>query len=230
VPVNFFFYEAPTWLALPTFILIFVGLSWVVLLALRPWVKRAAAANPEWDRVLGYAMSSYGIFYGILLALIAVSVYENFQRVDAVVLDEVSSLGALYRAVSSYPGPIAGQLQEELRLYTVGVIEVDWPSMQQNIIPTVGSDRIDSLQATLFAFEPTTPGNTVVHSQAMGLFFDFLEDRRARLEETKLALPGLLWAVLAVGAVLNAVMISSSPATCVCTSSCRVSSRCSWRC
>lgn len=153
-------------------------------------------------------MSSYGIFYGILLALIAVSVYENFQRVDEVVLNEVSSLGALYRAFSSYPAPIAAELQEELRQYTQGVITVDWPAMQQNIIPTEGSTRIDALQGTLFAFEPTTAGNTAVHSQAMGLFFQFLEDRRARLEETKLALPSLLWAVLGVGAVLNALMIA----------------------
>ena len=57
---------------------------------MRPFVARAAATNPDWDRVLGYAMSSFGLFYGILLALIAVSVYENFQRVNAISLDEVS--------------------------------------------------------------------------------------------------------------------------------------------
>ena len=75
------------WVALPVFVLSFLALSWGVLFAVRPWVKRVARANEEWDRVLNYAMSSYGIFYGILLALIAVSVYENFQRVDVIVVD-----------------------------------------------------------------------------------------------------------------------------------------------
>lgn len=193
---------------MPSFIVLFLGLSWGVLLALRPWVRRFASANEEWDRVLNYAMSSYGIFYGILLALIAVSVYENFQRVDDVVLSEVSDLGALYRAVSAYPTPIATELQDELRLYTQGVITVDWPAMQENIIPTEGSVRIDALQNTLFAYEPVTAGDSAVHSQTIALFFDFLETRRARLEETTLALPALLWVVLGVGAVLNAVMIA----------------------
>ncbi len=85
--MDFFFSVGPLWLALPTFVVLYLVLSWAVLLAVRPWVTRVSSAHEEWDRVLGYAMQSYGIFYGILLALIAVSVYENFQRVSVVVLD-----------------------------------------------------------------------------------------------------------------------------------------------
>jgi hypothetical protein len=206
--VEFLFNHTPLWLALPVFVLSFLALSWGVLLAVRPWVKRAAAANEEWDRVLNYAMSSYGIFYGILLALIAVSVYENFQRVDAIVLDETSALAALYRGVSAYPDPFAADLQAQLREYTRGVIAVDWPLQIENVIPSEGNAGVDRIQSLLLAFEPQSNGQQALHNQTLSVFFDFLEARRARLDETKLALPPLLWALMTVGAALNALMIA----------------------
>ncbi len=52
-------------------------------------------------------MSLPRIFYGILLECIAVSVYENFQRVNGEVLDsEVSYLGTLYRDVGAFSGSV----------------------------------------------------------------------------------------------------------------------------
>ncbi len=206
--MDFFFYDGPIWIALPSFVLLFLLLSWAVLLAVRPWVKRVSADHEEWDRVLGYAMQSYGIFYGILLALIAVSVYENFQRVSGVVLDEVSALSTVYRAVAAYPSPLGAELQEQLRVYTQNVIAIDWPLQARNVIPDDGNDQVDSIQALMFAYEPTTGGQQALHQQTVGLFYDFVEARRSRLDETKLALPPLLWVLVAVGAILNALMLA----------------------
>ncbi len=198
----------PIWVTMPSFVLLFLGVSWGILLLVRPWVRRAAADHEEWDRVLGYAMSSYGVFYGILLALIAISVYENFERVDAVVLDQVSSLGALYRGMSGYPEPLALELQGHVRDYTLSVISEDWPLQQQGIIPSEGNARVDHIQSLLLAFEPTSVGQQTLHNQILSEYFDFLEARRARLDETDLALPGVMWVVLGIGAVINAVMLA----------------------
>ncbi len=201
-------YDLPLWLSLPTFVVIVVAASWAVLLAVRPWVRKVAESNEEWDRVLGYAMTSYGVFYGILLALIAVAVYENFQRVGAVVLDETASLGALYRGAAAFPQPEGDALTDLLRQYTLGVIREDWPLQQQDIIPSEGNDRVDRIESILLSFEPTTAGQQNLHNQTLSQFFDFVEARRARLDETKLALPPPLWIVLAIGAVLNALMLA----------------------
>ena len=206
--MDFFFSVGPLWLALPTFVVLYLVLSWAVLLAVRPWVTRVSSAHEEWDRVLGYAMQSYGIFYGILLALIAVSVYENFQRVSVVVLDEASALSTFYRAVSAYPAPLGEELQEQLRVYTQNVIALDWPLQSKDIIQAYGNVQVDSIQEMLLAYEPTSGGQQALHQQTVGLYFDFVESRRARLDETKLALPPLLWVLVAVGAILNALMLA----------------------
>ncbi len=202
------FYEWPVWISMPTFVLAYLAASWGVLLAVRPFVRRAASANEEWDRVLGYAMASYGVFYGILLALIAVSVYENFQRVHGIVLDEASALSTLYRAVSAYPDPTGTELKDLLAVYTQNVIAVDWPQQQAGAIPIEGNADVSAIQSILLAFEPTTGGQEALHNQTIAQFFDFVELRRDRLDETDLALPVLLWVLLGVGAVLNALMLA----------------------
>jgi hypothetical protein len=206
--VHWFFYDLPTWIAMPTFILVFLGLSWLLLLGVRPLVTRAAASTPDWDRVLGYAMSSFGLFYGILLALIAVSVYENFQRVNQVSLEEVSTIATLFRNFTAYEGAIGLDLQEQLEGYTLNVVNVDWPLQEAGIKPTTGDASVDAMQAVLFAYEPVTLADQTVHNQTLALFDRFVDVRRDRIDETDLSLPGLLWGVVAVGSFLNALMIS----------------------
>ena len=85
---------------------------------------------------------------------------------------------------------------------------MDWPLQGRDIIPAEGNAQVDSIQSILFAYEPSTSGGQALHNQTVGLFFDFVEARRARLDETKLALPPLLWVLVAVGAALNALMLA----------------------
>lgn len=203
------FYETPLWLALPLFVIFFVLVSWAILLLLRPWVQRASSANPrEWDRVLGYAISSYGVFYGITLALIAVSVYGNYRRVDAVVLNEASVLGSLYRDVSGFPSDVATELRDALRSYTRHVVEVDWPRQREGVIPIEGDADVMKIEGILFRYQPATASAQALFSQTIGTFNEFVRARRDRLNETVLALPALLWWLLAVGAVINAVLLA----------------------
>jgi hypothetical protein len=202
------FYDIPVGVSLSLFVVTFVGVSTLILLALRPWVGRMAQNEGEWDRVLGYAISSYGLFYGILLALVAVAVYQNFTQVHDAVLAETSSLAALYRDVSGFPRADAVVLQQELRDYVNTVITHDWPLQGHNIVPKDGTVAVTTFQQHLFAFEPTTLGQQALLSQTIGSFNDFVVARRARVDDTTLSLPSLLWGVLWVGAAINAVMLS----------------------
>ncbi len=202
------FYNLPVWLTLPVFVLLFVGLSCGLLLALRPWVKQVAVRTGEWDRVLGHAISMYGVFYGITLALVAVSVFQNFIRVDQVVQDEVAELAAFYRNISGFPDPLAGQLQDLLRSYTQNVITVDWPLQASGRLPIVGTAEVDQIQTLLFTFQPSTEAQSNLQGQAVEQFNAFVNARRYRINETQLALPSLLWALLWVGALINQILIS----------------------
>jgi hypothetical protein len=201
------FYNLPIWFSLPGFVLLFVGVSWGVLLALRPWVAQVGQ-DREWDRVMEPAIQMYGVFYGITLALVAVSVFQNFVRVDQVVQDEVATLAAFYRSVSGFDQPAAERLQEMLRTYTQNVIAVDWPLQASGQLATMGGREVDQIQVILYSYRPTTPAQEALQGSAIGQFNDFVSARRYRINESKLALPGLLWMLLWVGALINQILIS----------------------
>lgn len=200
-------YEIPMWVGLPLFIVFVVGGSWLILLGLRRWVRRASRGGGEWDRVLGYAVAVYGVFYGVTLALIASASYANFSDVDSIVLQESSSVAVLYRDASGFPDPQRDELQTLLTNYTTRVIDVEWPAQAQGTVPDETTTEVDSIENLLFSFEPKTEAQSNVQVETIDAFNQFVADRRARAAVTELALPSVLWIVLTVGAVLNAVLL-----------------------
>lgn len=202
------FYSWSTWISLPIFVILFLGGSWGILILVRPWVRKAASDRKEWDRVLGYSMSTYGLFYGILLALVAVAVYQNYSSVRDVVLAETSALAALYRDVSGFSNPASAHLQALLRSYTEHVITVDWPEQRAGVIPGEGTAQVTAFQKILFAYQPKGSGQQALYLQTVQSFNTFVSARRERINETTLAIPTLLWSVIWVGAIVNALLIS----------------------
>ncbi|WP_336630578.1 MULTISPECIES: bestrophin-like domain [unclassified Microbacterium] len=200
--------DAPLWLGLTVFCVAFVGLSCLILLALRRWVARMAHEGSEWDRVLSYAVGAYGVFYGVTLALIAAASYATYADVDQVALDESSSIAVLYRSAENVPEPQRTELREALIAYTTNVVEDDWPQQARLIEPVSGDADVTAIQQAITGFIPADPREINVQAQTLQSFDTFVGERRQRIEVTDLALPSILWTVLWVGAILNAILLS----------------------
>lgn len=201
-------YDLPMSVGLPLFIVLVVGGSCLILLVLRKWVFRVAPQGEEWDRVLSYAVGAYGVFYGVTLALIAAAAYGNFTEVDGVVLEESSSLASLYRTASLLPDPQGDELRDQIVQYTRNVIDLDWPLQKRLEIPSETDANISAMQQAIGEVQPSTPAETLYVQQSLDQFQLLVENRRDRIALTHLALPSVLWIVLSVGAVLNAVLIA----------------------
>jgi len=73
----------------------------------------------------------YGMFYGILMELLAVAAYQNTVDIEGAVIAEGAVLASLFRSVSAYPEDLRQPLQESVRDYTQFVIDVEWPLMRK---------------------------------------------------------------------------------------------------
>lgn len=200
-------YDIPRWGGTLLFAAVFVGFTWLVLVLIRPWVRRRAADQPDWNSLIGAVLGAFVVFYGITLALIAVSSYQGFAAVNQGVGREAAALGTLYRAVSNYPEPIQGELQTMLRDYTRYVIEEAWPAQQRGVIPEGGTVRVTAFEEKLLSFQPQTRADEILHAETLREFDEFSDDRQQRLESILTGLPDVLWFLVAVGAVVNAVLI-----------------------
>jgi hypothetical protein len=155
------------------------------------------------DAVSG-TVQAIGVFYGITVGLIAVAVWNANSAASDLVSGEASAIGGLYRDISGYPTPIREELQSKLRDYTDFVIKQDWPAQKYNGTTVPGGMYIlTDFQRRLFAFEPSTPGQTQLHAEALHAFNHLADRRRLRLVAASGGLSNVMWAVIWVGAVIT---------------------------
>ena len=199
----YWIYDLPSWKASLVFIATFVGFYWVGSILVRPLLRQFVRHTPGQNDIVGYILSCFCVFYGLLLGLIAVTAYQNVSDASENVTREAAALSALYEDVSRYPEPHGQNLRWLLRDYTRYVINYAWPLQRQGITPEEGTIRAQAFHEKLLEFQPRTPAEEIVHAEALRQFNHFLECRRMRLFSVHSSLPPSMWYVMLLGAVLN---------------------------
>jgi len=151
----------------------------------------------------GAMLQSVMVFYGLAVALIAVSVFQTYSDASKVVTGEATALTGIYRDVSSYPEPIRSDLQKQLRDYTDQVINQAWSLQRRGELPTAGVQHMSSFQAVLDKFEPATEGQKVLHAETLHAYNLLIQARRLRLDAVGTGLPIVMWAVIVMGAFIS---------------------------
>lgn len=200
-------YQLPVGVALPGFVILFVAASMLIVIALRRWVPGEKKQMREWDRILAYVMATFGVLYGVTLALIAAASYENYRSVEEIVMDEAAAVAVLYRDTAGLPEPEREELQSLLVDYVDHVMEVDWPAQRAGEIPAQTVAEVTRIEEVLFSLEPEGDGESNVHAATIRSFNEFMSARSQRIGVIGLELPGILWFVLYSGAVITAVLI-----------------------
>ena len=173
------------------------------LKVVRRHVLTRLRVHSEDSEFSGAMLQSVMVFYGLAVALIAVSVWQTYSDTAKTVSEEATSLAALYRDVSSYPEPVRTQMQDELRDYTQYIIQEAWPLQQRGKVPTGGVDHMNRFQATLVAFEPTTESQKLLHAETLRAYNEMIRARRQRLDAVNTGLPKVMWAVIVIGAFIG---------------------------
>jgi hypothetical protein len=173
------------------------------LLIVRRRVLPRLRIHIEDSEFTGAMMQCVMVFYGLAVALIAVSVSQTYSDVSKVISAEASALNALYRDVSSYPEPIRLDLQQELRNYTDEVIHGAWPLQGRGQTPTAGFAHMSRFQAVLDKFEPATEGQKILHGETLRAYNLLIQARRMRLDAATTGLPAVMWGVIVAGAFIS---------------------------
>jgi hypothetical protein len=173
------------------------------LLLVRRWVLPRLKIDKADSEFSGALVQCIMVFYGLAVALIAVSVWQTYSDTSKLVSGEATALASLYHDVSGYPQPIRRDLQNELRGYVEQVIQNEWPEQKHGQVPTGGIAQMDAFQTTLISFEPTTDGQKILHAEALRAYNNMIQARRLRLDAVNTGLPGVMWAVVLIGAVIG---------------------------
>jgi hypothetical protein len=196
-------FDVPLWIAGPGLVALLVGISLIGLFTVRSRVLPRMRVTSVDSHFVGPLVHSIMVFYGLVLALIAVNVFETYSECSKIVSAEATAIAMLYRDAGSYPEPARSELQSALRDYVANVIHEAWPLQRAGRIPAGGVAKMDTVQARLARFEPITEGQKALHAEAWRAYNNVIEDRRARLDEVTTGLPAVMWLIVLLGAAIS---------------------------
>jgi len=179
-----------------------LGAEWIVRRHLMPRLHM----RPHEAEYPSTVIASVMVFYGLIAALVAITVWERHTLVGERAAGEATAIAMLWRDVGGYPPLEREALRSALRAYTEYVIDEAWPEYRKGRIPSEGVDKLDNFQATLFTFEPASESQRALHANALRVYDQLVQMRRLRLDAVGTGLPGVLWFLVICGALISLVV------------------------
>jgi hypothetical protein len=199
--------ELPLWGIALSYAAALIAITWLGIVFLSPLVRNVFKPETRTNELLSYCLLAFGVFFALLLCLLAVASYQNYDTVKSLVGRDASSLGALYRTVSGYPEPQRTKLQSILQEYVNYTIDEAMPALARGERPMRGITIMTKFQTALMSFEPTSKGQEILHAEGLHLFSENTVLRRERARTISSGVPETMRGIVAFGISLIVIML-----------------------
>jgi hypothetical protein len=149
----------------------------------------------------GFILAVIGVIYAVLLAFVAIGVWERFQLAEARTYEEAGSLTTIYRDAGSFPKP--ERLRGTIRAYVHSVIYHEWPRMRRGERSSISDALLESADRAIRALPVDSARLQDIQTQMLAAMDTALTDRQTRLTIDFIGISSILWTVLIVGAYLT---------------------------
>ena len=187
----------PGLFAISLFILVSVG----GLILVQRWVS--IEQRKRHNDVAGFIYAVLGIAYAVLLGLVVVAAWEQFQTARNTAEREADELAEIFWLGHRLPPAEGHRLQELSRSYARVVVDEEWPMLARGESSPRAWDLIDEIRLTVQDLNPDTDAEQVLYDQGLERVHDLADARRDRLVEAREGIPNILWVVLVVGAIVT---------------------------
>src|SRR5215212_4692120 len=115
--------------------------------------------------VAGFIYAVLGLTYAVLLGLMVVAVWEEWNQAATTADDEASSLAEIFWIADRIPESDGHHIQELARSYARVVVRDEWPLMAQEKSSPEAWDLLDEIRVSLQGFDPSTPEEQIIYEQ-----------------------------------------------------------------
>jgi hypothetical protein len=114
-----------------------IGAICLVALAGLELVQRLVPADSrrQHNDVAGFIYAALGVIYAVLLALVVIAVWEEFDAANDTVEQEANAVAEIFWLAHRLPEPEGTHIQELARSYAEEVVDNEWPLMEQGQAP-----------------------------------------------------------------------------------------------
>jgi uncharacterized membrane protein YraQ (UPF0718 family) len=157
----------------------------------------------EHNDVAGFIYAVLGVAYAVLLGLMVVAVWQDWQAAQDSATQEANELAAVFWLAHGLPEPEDRHIQELARDYARVEVRQEWPLMQRGKSSPEAWELLDEMRASVEALHPADEAQTVLYDNLLQRLHELGDARRTRLLQAEEGLPAILWAVLLVGGAIT---------------------------
>ena len=177
----------------------FVLIAVAIGFAVEKWTS-AEVRTAHNDRA-GFILAVIGVIYAVLLAFVAIGVWERFQQAEMRTYEEAGALATVYRDAGSFRG--GEQIRATLRAYVHTIIGDEWPTMLRGERSHISSSLLETTDREVRDLPVGSQRLADVHSQMLAAMDLAFLDRETRLTVDSTGINGIMWTVLIVGAFVT---------------------------
>jgi hypothetical protein len=198
-------YDSPTWITLSVILIGCVVLTVLGLAVTVKWVDYEFRKTH--NEFVGFLIAVVGLNYSVMLAFVAVGVWEDFKKAEEVTHQEASLVNAAYRNVIILPEPARSQSVAKVQEYLHTIIDLEWPAMGRGTPRTsfeaTASQILNELQDIVASQSWSDPKLSAICSELLQQTSAIRNARSLRLHIAISGVHSVVWFVILVGATLT---------------------------
>jgi hypothetical protein len=168
------------------------------------WIRRRFVALERSSGYLEHAMAIFGamaVVYSVLLAFVALGVWEDFDRAKSVAETESACLLGVAELTAQYQSqsPEARKLGRAVLDYASTVVEKEYPAMAQMQVSEEAALAYTRMWEASSALRPSTAQESNLQNAIFHLLGETGKHRVARLIAARTGLPAVLWVTIGFG-------------------------------
>jgi hypothetical protein len=195
-----FFSHFSSYVVAAMMVSLFVTLSLTSLRIVRRFCKPLLfTGHTEFGEIFA---SAIGVVFALILAFVAVAVWQNFEKVDDDVFREANSLHNIYRNIEAYPEPVRSRIKDLIHEYVQVVIRDEWPKLALARQDDNAHQLLNRIKALILTFNPRNNGELALHQETMRQLSEYSGLRHNRIIGGRHNLGTPIWLTLIGGTVL----------------------------
>jgi Protein of unknown function (DUF4239) len=182
-------------------ILIFVAASLTFLWLLRRFWP--SSQRRDHNDIIGWQVSVLGTTYAVIMGFMLYAVWTDFNSAQMNADAEANALVNVYRIAEALPAEQREQIQKLSRDYADAMVFEEWPAMHKGKLSPATHLIVQQLWTTTMQSKPANLSEQTSLDHVLTELTTMTQYRRLRQLQSQSKLPGILWTVLVIGAVLT---------------------------
>ncbi|RPI15109.1 MAG: DUF4239 domain-containing protein [Ignavibacteriae bacterium] len=194
-------------LYLPSSLSFFIVVAVSVAIALFGLMLVRKRYSPEKLRenheVAGFIFNAFGLIYAVLLAFVVFAAWTEYETSKENIEAEANKLSDLYLDSEGFPEPIRAETRTRILKYAYIVVKDEWQKMENGERSEDARIVLEDIFKYYLSIDVNNIPNIYAYQESLKRLNELSESRRIRLLDSKDNVPGIIWLVVIVGAVIS---------------------------